>query len=162
MSKACLQRRGLQGDARVEDDVADAATAGRVLTCQTSLECVSGVGGCSARCAHDESRTIICTCYTGPHELHSPMTPAGWTPSTRPRWSPTARSRRRSCSTRRSSGSRRIDPQLNAVIIRWFDHARDVAAGDLPDGPFRGVPFLLKDLWAHYAGQPLTQRQPAR
>ncbi len=49
-----------------------------------------------------------------------------------------------------------IDPALNAVIIRWFDHARDVAAGDLPDGPFRGVPFLLKDLWAHYEGQALT------
>ena len=48
-----------------------------------------------------------------------------------------------------------IDPQLNAVIIRWFEHARSVAA-DLPDGPFHGVPFLLKDLWAHYAGQPLT------
>ncbi len=48
------------------------------------------------------------------------------------------------------------DPALNAVIIRWFDHAREVAAGDLPDGPFRGVPFLLKDLWAHYAGQTLT------
>jgi amidase len=48
-----------------------------------------------------------------------------------------------------------IDPHLNAVIIRWFDHARSEAVG-LPDGPFRGVPFLLKDLWAHYAGQPLT------
>ena len=48
-----------------------------------------------------------------------------------------------------------IDPALNAVIIRWFDEARR-AATQLPDGPFRGVPFLLKDLWAHYAGQPLT------
>ncbi|MEP7048108.1 MAG: amidase [Ilumatobacteraceae bacterium] len=47
------------------------------------------------------------------------------------------------------------DHALNAVIIRWFDEAR-AAAGRLPDGPFRGVPFLLKDLWAHYAGQPLT------
>lgn len=48
-----------------------------------------------------------------------------------------------------------IDPLLNAVIIRWFDIARS-AASQLPDGPFRGVPFLLKDLWAHFAGQPLT------
>ncbi len=48
-----------------------------------------------------------------------------------------------------------IDPALNAVIIRWFDDDRR-AATQLPDGPFRGVPFLLKDLWAHYAGQPLT------
>jgi amidase len=49
-----------------------------------------------------------------------------------------------------------IDPALNAVVIRWFDHARDVAAGLLPDGPFRGVPFLLKDLWAEYAGQTMS------
>src|SRR6187431_2931282 len=49
-----------------------------------------------------------------------------------------------------------IDPHLNAVVIRWFDEARATAAGPLPDGPFRGVPFLLKDLWAAYAGQPLT------
>ncbi len=47
------------------------------------------------------------------------------------------------------------DPSLNAVTIRWFDDARR-AATQLPDGPFRGVPFLLKDLWAHYAGHPLT------
>jgi amidase len=49
-----------------------------------------------------------------------------------------------------------LDPSLNAVVIRWFEHARDIARGPLPDGPFRGVPTLLKDLWAHYAGQTLS------
>ena len=48
-----------------------------------------------------------------------------------------------------------VDPQLNAVIHRQFDEARALAAGDLPDGPFRGVPFLVKDLDSSYeAGQP--------
>ena len=51
----------------------------------------------------------------------------------------------------------RIDPALNAVVIRWFDHARETAAAaDLPDGPFRGVPFLIKDLFASYAGQRIS------
>lgn len=51
----------------------------------------------------------------------------------------------------------RIDPHLHALTYRWFDHARDVAnSTDLADGPFRGVPFLLKDLWATYAGQPMS------
>jgi amidase len=50
----------------------------------------------------------------------------------------------------------RIDPVLNAVVIRWFDHARDTARSELPEGPFRGVPFLIKDLFAGYAGQPIT------
>ena len=50
----------------------------------------------------------------------------------------------------------RIDPVLNAVTIRWFDHAREIADGDVPSGPFRGVPFLLKDLWSHFTGQVLT------
>ncbi|MBW0012969.1 amidase [Mycobacterium sp.] len=46
---------------------------------------------------------------------------------------------------------------LNAVVIEWFEHARWVAAGpDLPAGPFRGVPFLLKDLYTSYAGQTLS------
>jgi amidase len=49
----------------------------------------------------------------------------------------------------------RVDPDLNAVIHRSFDRARELAGGDLPDGPFRGVPFLLKDLGIAYAGDPL-------
>ncbi len=49
-----------------------------------------------------------------------------------------------------------LDGDLNAVVIRWFDHARELAAGDLPDGPFRGVPFLLKDLYTSFAGQTLS------
>src|SRR2546427_11116636 len=49
----------------------------------------------------------------------------------------------------------RVNPQLNAVIIQRFEKARaEAAAPDLPDGPFRGVPFLLKDLVCHSAGDP--------
>ncbi len=51
----------------------------------------------------------------------------------------------------------RLDPELNAVITPLFDKARAAAAGDLPDGPFRGVPFLLKDLAAHSAGDPMYE-----
>ena len=49
----------------------------------------------------------------------------------------------------------RLNPELNAVIHELFDEARAAAAGELPDGPFKGVPFLLKDLGAAFAGQPL-------
>ena len=45
--------------------------------------------------------------------------------------------------------------ELNAVIHKLYDEGREAAAGDLPDGPFKGVPFLLKDLGAAFAGQPL-------
>ncbi|WP_448624640.1 amidase [Geodermatophilus sp. URMC 64] len=46
----------------------------------------------------------------------------------------------------------KVNPQLDAVIRERFDAARAEAAGDLPDGPFRGVPMLLKDLGCHVAG----------
>jgi len=38
------------------------------------------------------------------------------------------------------------DPQINAVIRRRFAEARRQAAGPAPEGPFAGVPFLIKDL----------------
>src|SRR5207247_2552661 len=40
------------------------------------------------------------------------------------------------------------NPRLNAVILTLYDRARDQAKSPLPDGPFKGVPFLLKDLGA--------------
>lgn len=48
------------------------------------------------------------------------------------------------------------NPALNAVITPMYDEARRVAAGPLPEGPFTGVPYLLKDLLAMYAGVRLT------
>ena len=48
-----------------------------------------------------------------------------------------------------------VNGELNAVIHPLFEEAREAAAGDVPDGPFKGVPFLLKDLGAAFAGQPL-------
>ena len=47
----------------------------------------------------------------------------------------------------------RVDPQLDAVIRDRFDDARKEAAGELPEGPFRGVPILDKDLGCHVAGE---------
>jgi len=46
----------------------------------------------------------------------------------------------------------RLNPALNAVITPMFELARSSAQNPLPDGPFRGVPYLLKDLLASYAG----------
>jgi len=52
----------------------------------------------------------------------------------------------------------KLNPELNAVIHELFAPARDqAAAGALPDGPFRGVPFLLKDLAAELAGTPFNE-----
>src|ERR1700761_9284836 len=49
----------------------------------------------------------------------------------------------------------RHNSQLNAVVIPMFDEARRLIDTGLPDGPLRGVPFLLKDLAAAYADVPL-------
>jgi amidase len=53
----------------------------------------------------------------------------------------------------------KLNPELNAVIHPLFDRARDLAGGasGLGDGPFRGVPLLLKDLGAELAGTPFCE-----
>lgn len=50
----------------------------------------------------------------------------------------------------------RINPTVNAVTMTLFDQARDAIARGLPEGPFRGVPFLVKDFYCHVAGTATT------
>ena len=46
----------------------------------------------------------------------------------------------------------RLNPSLNAVITPMYDQPRERAAGPTLEGPFAGVPFLLKDIIASCAG----------
>ncbi len=50
-----------------------------------------------------------------------------------------------------------VNPQINAVIHLMEKRARDEVAAGLPDGPFRGVPFLVKDLMTAVAGEPMRR-----
>eukprot|EP00439_Symbiodinium_sp_Y106_P089750 s1_g2286.t1 len=50
----------------------------------------------------------------------------------------------------------KINPTINAVVHTRFDKARALATStDIPDGPFKGVPYLIKDL-SELEGEPLT------
>jgi len=49
-----------------------------------------------------------------------------------------------------------VNPALNAVICTMYDHARQALAAGVPDGPFSGVPYMLKDLGVFYQGVPTT------
>ncbi|HWA31498.1 MAG TPA: amidase family protein, partial [Rhizomicrobium sp.] len=48
----------------------------------------------------------------------------------------------------------RLNPRLNAIIFKAFDAARDAAKKGAVDGPFSGVPMLLKDMRAGAVGMP--------
>lgn len=48
------------------------------------------------------------------------------------------------------------DPALGAIVLKTYDEARAAIAAGLPEGPFTGVPFLLKDLHLAIPGSPLT------
>src|SRR5262245_25028657 len=50
----------------------------------------------------------------------------------------------------------RLNPKLNAVIHRFFERAREQARnGALPEGPFRGVPFVLNCRCGSWQGAPM-------
>jgi len=49
-----------------------------------------------------------------------------------------------------------INPKINAVVTKAYDVAKKAIESGLPDGPFTGVPFLLKDLGAACKGVRMT------
>jgi amidase len=56
----------------------------------------------------------------------------------------------------------RVNPAINAVVYEAFEQARMEADRDPREGPFAGVPFLIKDLGAAHAGLPFAQSSRAR
>lgn len=49
------------------------------------------------------------------------------------------------------------NPTINAVVMKLYDYGRKAIDDGLPDGPFRGVPFLMKDLTSPVAGVAMTR-----
>ncbi len=49
------------------------------------------------------------------------------------------------------------NPAINAVVMKLYDYGRKAIADGLPEGPFRGVPFLMKDLTSPIAGVRMTR-----
>jgi amidase len=50
-----------------------------------------------------------------------------------------------------------VNPKINAIIHLMEARAREAIAAGLPEGPFRGVPFLVKDLMTAFAGEPMRR-----
>jgi Asp-tRNA(Asn)/Glu-tRNA(Gln) amidotransferase A subunit family amidase len=49
------------------------------------------------------------------------------------------------------------NPALNAVVAKLYDFGQQAIEQGLPEGPFRGVPFLMKDLTSPIAGVRMTR-----
>lgn len=47
-----------------------------------------------------------------------------------------------------------VNSSLNAVTLNLEEQARKAIAAGLPDGPLKGIPFLIKDIGATMAGAP--------
>ncbi|GAK45916.1 amidase [Tepidicaulis marinus] len=49
-----------------------------------------------------------------------------------------------------------LNPKLNAIVIENYEEARRLVEKGVPEGPFEGVPFLLKDLHLLWEGTETT------
>jgi amidase len=49
------------------------------------------------------------------------------------------------------------NPAVNAVVMKLYDYAKRQIADGLPDGPFKGVPYPMKDLTAAIEGVRMTR-----
>ena len=49
-----------------------------------------------------------------------------------------------------------VNPRINAIVVKHYGEARKRAGGKIAPAPFRGVPFLLKDLGVGLAGTATT------
>lgn len=49
----------------------------------------------------------------------------------------------------------KLNPKLNAIIHRFDERAYHAIEAGLPDGIFKGVPYLLKDLSFYFADEPI-------
>lgn len=55
----------------------------------------------------------------------------------------------------------RVNPAINAIVTPLYEFGREQIRNGLPDGPFRGVPFLLKDLLCSLQGTPMSNGSSA-
>jgi len=49
-----------------------------------------------------------------------------------------------------------VNPVINAIVHKQYEQARKAVAVRLPEGPLKGVPFLIKDLGFFETGEPAT------
>jgi len=54
------------------------------------------------------------------------------------------------------SRAEQVNPAINAIVHKQYGQARKAVAAGLPDGPLRGVPYLIKDLGFFQTGEPAT------
>lgn len=54
-----------------------------------------------------------------------------------------------------------LNPKLNAVVTSMYDIGRKAASHPVMEGPFAGVPFLLKNLMYAFAGVPMSSGSKA-
>jgi amidase len=49
-----------------------------------------------------------------------------------------------------------VNPAINAIVHKQYEQARKAVAAGLPDGPLKGVPYLIKDLGCFETDEPAT------